>query len=168
MKLIRSVVVLFLLVIASHASADIETGDIPYDILGESASGETLTASAHKGKVVIVTFWATWCAPCMKEMQVLSAIQKRVDQQKLQVIAISYRESRSTYKKIVKALQEYPINLSFDKKGKVAKAFGVEAIPFMIILGKDGKVFAKHVGYSQEALPSLIAEINEALAQPGN
>lgn len=69
-------------------------GEKPYDRVGRDDEGKVVRVSDFKGRVVIVTFWATWCGPCMKELPVLSGIQKRAGTEQLQVIAVNYKESK--------------------------------------------------------------------------
>lgn len=139
-------------------------GEKPHALLGRDRNAEIIELGAYQGKVIIITFWATWCGPCMKEMPVLSGVQKQVGSDRLQVIAITYKESKKQYKKIAKALKDYPLVVAYDYKGRVAKKYEVKAIPHMVIVGKDGTVRAVHVGYSEASLPSFVEEINLALS----
>lgn len=148
--------------VSFSVSAKPQIGDLPFDTLGKNKNGEIVNLSDHKGKVVIVTFWATWCHYCMKEIPVLEGIQKQVSTEKLQVIAVSHNESRDVFKSIIAAMPDVQTLLVFDK-GLSGRKFGVEGIPHMVIIGKDGKIAAVHVGYAESELPSLVAEINKML-----
>jgi len=143
--------------------AGVDVGDKPYNRLGKDLRGQTLSAADYEGKVLIITFWATWCGPCMKELPILSTIQKQVGNDKLQVIGINYLEGKKRFKHIATALADNPIIISYDHKGTIAKRYGVDGIPHMVIVGKDGTVVAKHVGYSEKQLPGLVDEINAAI-----
>lgn len=140
-------------------------GDTPHDLLGK-ANGKEIKISDYRGKVVIVSFWATWCGPCMKELPVLSGIQKSATPEQLQVIAVNYKESRQQFRRIVKALDGTQMQMVSDAKGKIGNKFGVEGIPHMVIIGRDGKVAAVHIGYGEGMLPALIEEINDIASQP--
>ena len=154
-------ILLFLAEINLALSAS-KIGDTPYDEVGKTNAGEEIKISDHKGKVVIVTFWATWCGPCMKELPVLSAIQKSAGTDNLQVIAVNYKESRRHFKKIADALADSPMKVTSDVKGRIGRKFDVKGIPHMLIINRQGKIASVHIGYGEDSLPNLIDEINDA------
>lgn len=59
------------LALAACAQAQVRVGDTPPDALGRNREGNDVVLSDHRGKVVVVTFWATWCGYCLKELPVL-------------------------------------------------------------------------------------------------
>ena len=56
-------------------------------------TGETVPLSSQRGKIVILTFWASWCAPCRRELTNLEKAQRLVGKEKLTVFAVSYKEN---------------------------------------------------------------------------
>lgn len=158
MKLLVSA--LFLLCSVPALAKPYVVGEIPHDFVGKTIDGTEIRVSDFKGKVVIVSFWASWCGPCMKELPVLSGIQKSATTEKLQVIAINYGESRQMFRKIAKALPDTNMKLVSDINQKTGKKYGVEGIPHMVIIDAEGKVAAVHIGYGEASLPALVDEIN--------
>jgi thiol-disulfide isomerase/thioredoxin len=140
-------------------------GTVPEDELGKDLEGNKIRISDYHGKVVIVSFWASWCGPCKKELPVLAGVVKRVGPDHLQVLAINYRDENEPFKYVVKVLKDYPITFLRDANSKTAKKFDVRGIPRMIIIGRDGKVAADHTGYGEEMIPELIDQLNALLAQ---
>ncbi|MEN0038126.1 MAG: TlpA disulfide reductase family protein [Cellvibrio sp.] len=136
-------------------------GDIPHDLVGKTIDGAEVRVSDFKGKVVIVSFWASWCGPCMKELPILGGIQKSATPEKLQVISINYGESRKLFRKIADALSDTQMKLVSDVNKKTGRKYGVEGIPHMVIIDAYGNVAAVHIGYGESQLPALIDEINE-------
>ncbi|HWU75205.1 MAG TPA: TlpA disulfide reductase family protein [Rhodanobacter sp.] len=153
------------------ANAGIRPGDTPPDALGTTLGGHTVSLASLHGKVVVVSFWATWCGYCMKEMPVLANLQALATARNLplQVVAVDYREDHDTFRHSARVLRERLPNLlvSWDRDGKVGAAYGTSGgIPVMVMLHRDGTVAHIHVGYGEDMLDSLIAEINALLNEP--
>ncbi len=138
-------------------------GSIPHDDLGKDTAGNPVAISDHRGKVVIVSFWASWCAPCRKELPVLASLAKKVGSDHLKIIAINYEDAPKPFRQIVEILADFPITILRDAKGRTAKKFEVLGIPRMIVIGRDGKVAADHTGYSEAMIPRLVEELNGLL-----
>lgn len=151
---------------AKHEQPSLAVGSVPEDELGKDLQGNLIHISDYHGKVVIVSFWASWCGPCMKELPVIASVVKQVGPDHLQVIAINYRDEYEPFKYVVKVLKDYPITfMRRDPNSRTAKKYGVQGIPRMIIIGRDGKVAADHTGYGEGMIPFLVDELNTLLAQ---
>jgi len=144
-------------------------GSAAADDLGKDINGNKVLISNYHGKVVILSFWASWCEPCRKELPVLAGVVKQVGPDQLQVIAVNHRDEVERFRYVVNVLKDYPITfLKRDPNTRVARKFGVQGIPRMIVIGRDGKVAADHTGYGEGMIPDLVAELNKLLAQkPG-
>jgi thiol-disulfide isomerase/thioredoxin len=140
-------------------------GSVPENELGKDLKGNKIRISDYQGKVVIVSFWASWCGPCKKELPLLAGVVKRVGPEHLQVIAINYRDDYEPFKYVANVLKDFPITILRDANGRMARKFDVEAIPRMIIIGRDGKVAADHTGYGESMIPELVEQLNALLAQ---
>ena len=140
-------------------------GDKPYDFLGKDLQGNEIFVSDFQGKVVVVSFWATWCTYCLKELPVLESIQKQVSAEILQVIAVNKGEKKRRVRKIDKAFKEAGVELllTHDSGGKTAKKWGVDGIPHLVMISKTGVISKIHVGYGEKSLTTIIDEINELL-----
>ena len=143
-----------------------KVGDQPPDFLGRTDAGEDVRVSAQAGKVVVVSFWASWCAPCRKELPILENLQRAAGPGRIKVVAVNIDESLWDFKKIQKALKDATLTLVYDKGGAVAKSYGVKVIPNMTLIGRDGRVAHAHVGYGEETIDTLVDEINGLLSQP--
>ena len=150
---------------AKRERPSLPVGSIPENELGKDVKGNKVRISDYHGKVVIVSFWASWCGPCKKELPVLAGVVKRVGPDHLQVIAINYRDEYEPFKYVVNVLKDYPITILRDANSKTAKKYGVLGIPRMIIVGRDGKVAADHTGYGEGTIPELVEQLNALLAQ---
>jgi len=153
------------------ANAGLKPGDTPPDPLGTTLDGQAVSLASLHGKVVVISFWATWCGYCMKEMPVLAGLQSLATERKLplQVVAVDYREDHDTFRHSVRVLRKRLPNLliSWDRTGKVGAPYGTAGgIPVMVMLHRDGSVAHIHVGYGEDMLDSLVAEINGLLNEP--
>ncbi len=152
-------------VMAGHAFAadKLVPGDKPPASLGQTRDGESIETTQYAGKVLVVTFWASWCGPCKKELPVLEGIQRIGGKDRIQVVAVNIEDS-DQFRKVAKALASLTLTLTHDYRKKSSEAYGVHGIPHMVIIGRDGKIVNVHRGYSEDALDSIVAEINTALA----
>ena len=116
-------------------------------------SGETISSSAFPGKVVLLSFWATWCPPCRLEIPELIDLQKRY-QDKLQIIGISMddTDTPAEVKHVHDVATElginYPVVLADQKL--IDEYGGVPALPTTFVLNTNGRVVQKHMGLYAE------------------
>jgi thiol-disulfide isomerase/thioredoxin len=138
-------------------------GDLAPDVLGKRLDGEKVLVSQFQGKVIVVSFWATWCGYCMKELPILEGMQKVAGRDNLEVIAVN-TEDGDTFRRVSRKLKDWTMGLAFDP-GKVgAKAYGVSGIPHLVIIGRDGHIVQVYRGYGEETLERIVADINGAIA----
>jgi thiol-disulfide isomerase/thioredoxin len=145
-----------------------EPGDTPPNSLGkESRSGDALLVDGHRGKVLVVSFWASWCGPCLQELPILEGLQQQVSPARLRVVAINYQEDIQLYLQHLKKMQGMKMSLVHDRDGRLADAFGVESLPHLFMIDHLGRVAHVHQGYSPKALPDIVDEINALLLAQG-
>ena len=141
-------------------------GDVPPISLGTTRGGDEIETTQFAGRVLIVTFWASWCAPCRAEMGILEGMQ-RLGKGKLNVVAVNI-EPYEDFRKVHRVLKDIQITITSDQYKRAATPYGVRGIPHMVIIGKDGKVIQVHTGYGESALQGLVDEINDAIAAGGD
>jgi thiol-disulfide isomerase/thioredoxin len=126
-------------------------------------TGETLLLSSQRGKIVIVTFWASWCGPCRRELPILEKAQLAVGKDRLTVFAVSYRESPDRERELKKLASAWHINVIQDNNGWIAGHYGTTSITHLFLIDRDGKIVANHLGYGDRSVEELVADINLAL-----
>ena len=156
-------------VVAAHAA--IHPGEVPPDALGHTQNGHAVTVSSLHGNVVVISFWATWCGYCMKELPILAGIQTQASDHHLalQVVAVDHKEDHDVFRKSARLLQSRLPNLlvTWDREGAIGRPFGADkGIPVMVLLHRNGSVAHVHVGYSDDMLDTIVGEINRLLAEP--
>ena len=146
-------------------------GSEPPEAFGKDYAGEPVRLADHRGKVVIVTFWASWCGPCMRELPMLSRIQKVVGPEHLVVFAVNFKEERDQVRAMIRANPDTGLTWVHDRTGRAGERYGVRSLPNMFIIGTDGRIASRHVGYGEDSIKDIIDEMlallpPEALAKP--
>jgi thiol-disulfide isomerase/thioredoxin len=134
---------------SSHGSSTPRTSAPDFELQDES--GGTLRLSQLRGKVVVLNFWATWCAPCRAEMPVLSRIQNQFAARGLAVVGIAADQRGWAAVKPFLAAQpvEYPVLLSTPT---VARTYGgLKVLPYTVFLDREGRIVATHSAALTEA-----------------
>src|SRR5260370_18318340 len=86
-------------------------------------TGEDVTLSSQHGKVVILTFWASWCPPCKRELPILESAQRLVGKDRLVVFAVSYRDTDEVLAAIRRRAASWQINVMRDRTAHVPKLY---------------------------------------------
>jgi thiol-disulfide isomerase/thioredoxin len=122
--------------------APVSAPDVPYT----APDGSETTLAASDGKVRLVNFWATWCAPCREEMPALAALAAAKGGADFAVIPIA--TGRNTPEGIERFMSEANVGLqtALDPKGKLAAAMRVPGLPVTVILDRDGREIARMMG----------------------
>lgn len=109
--------------------------------------GKRISLDELQGKVVLIDFWATWCAPCREALPHVREIAKKFEGQPLIVLSVSVDTDESKWKEFV-AKNEMIWPQYFDRgfTGPVAKSFGVQAIPHTFTVDSDGILQDEHIG----------------------
>jgi len=113
-------------------------------------NGRTTKSSDFHGKVLILDFWATWCAPCRVEIPHFVELQKQYGDKGLTVIGVSLDEQdQEVVKKFVKRLGvNYAIVMGNEK---VVEAYGgIDAIPTTFVIDRQGRIVSRHMGYDDK------------------
>ena len=147
-----------------NAKQKLDIGDVPPKFLGKDKEGVAVKLEDNKGKIVIISFWASWCSPCLKELPLLEGIQQQIGVDKVKVVAINYKESRKQYRHIKKKLSNLALTLTHDKRGNLGNKFGVGGIPHLFIVGKNGKLIYQNVGYGDTSMDSIVKVLNKELS----
>ncbi len=116
----------------------------PFEV--QTPEGRTLRLSDHQGKVILVNFWATWCAPCRDEMPAMQKLYDRHKGDGFVVIALSMdAEGTKVVKPFIREHRlTFPVGL--DPKMTIAEKFGVRALPSTFLIDKHGKLLAMALG----------------------
>ena len=100
-----------------------------------------------KGKLILLNFWATWCAPCKEEMPSLDLLQSNKNLKNLKIFPINVgKDNIEKASKFFKDLKIKNLDVYFDSPVTLAKEFSLRGIPTSILINKDGLEFARIIG----------------------
>ena len=106
-----------------------------------------LNLSDYKGNILLLNFWATWCAPCKEEMPSLDLLISNKDLNNLKIFPVNVgQENVKKAKKFFDDMNIQNLNLYFDENINLTKKFALRGIPTSILLNKNGKEFARVIG----------------------
>jgi thiol-disulfide isomerase/thioredoxin len=120
--------------------------------------------AALRGHVVLLDFWATWCAPCRVSIPALEALQSRYGAQGLSVVGISTEDPADVTLFAQRMSMHYGVGA--DPRGATTRAYGVFSLPTLVVIDKAGKVRDVSVGYDPTASTTLDATVKALLAEP--
>jgi thiol-disulfide isomerase/thioredoxin len=131
------------------------------------ADGQEVTLAAFEGKVVLLNFWATWCAPCVREMPALDRLQDVLGGQGLAVVAVSQdRRGLDAVAPFFKERGLEHLKIYLDPRGKFSREFGLGGLPTTLLIDRQGRLVGGLEGPaewdSEEALALIRYYLDEA------
>lgn len=132
------------------ASSPAFSAETATDFTLRDINGKEMTLSSLKGKVVVMSFWATWCGPCKEEMPHLEAMYKELAAKGLVVLSISTDDARSASRVkpfIMKMGYTFPVLL--DRESTVISTYNPsKTLPYTVVVDRDGGVARRTSGYN--------------------
>ncbi len=132
------------------------------------AEGKAQSLDAYKGKVVVLNFWATWCAPCVREMPSLDRLQAALREEGLAVLPLSLDgPTKPRVEPFYKAQKLDNLPILFDEKNATFGRFGVGVLPTTIVIGRDGREVGRLEGPAEWDAPEALALLRHYLKAGG-
>jgi len=118
-----------------------------------------LKLSELRGKAVLLDFWATWCPPCRAELPLVNGIAQRYRDKGLVVVGVNVDDDDGAVGRFVSS-RGVTFPIVHDDTKKISMAYHAENLPTLIVVGKDGKIFAVRRGLTSEAdLENLVKKV---------
>jgi len=135
------------------------------DLVFQDGSGKPLKLSDWKGRVALVNLWATWCAPCRKEMPDLSKLQKELGSDQFEVVAISVdRKGAEASSAFLKETGADNLKLYVEPTTKIVNDVQSAGLPASILVDRQGREIGRLLGPADWASPEAQALVKAALA----
>lgn len=129
----------------------------------EDLDGNKVSLADQRGRVVLVDFWATWCGPCLQELPHIQQIHEQYREQGLVVLTISTDDQRNKVRPFVEK-QGYTFRVLY-ADSQVQTAYGVQGIPLVCLIDRQGLVRFHHVGYGPGSEKQLAEEVVKLLKE---
>jgi thiol-disulfide isomerase/thioredoxin len=129
--------------------------------------GAEISLLAFKGKVLVVNFWATWCAPCVKEMPTLDALQEKLGGPEFEVLAISQdREGARVAKAFMDTNQWTNLALYTEPGARFAKDASLRGLPTSLVIDKLGNEIGRVEGDTDWGSPEIEQSLRDLIGAP--
>jgi thiol-disulfide isomerase/thioredoxin len=147
-----------LLLAMSAASAGAAATDPP-----SAAPRWPLLETLH-GKVVLVDFWASWCAPCLHSFPWMNSLHQKHAGDGLVILAVNVDQDRALADAFLKKVPAQ-FRIEYDQAGNLAKQFGVENMPTSFLIDRAGKIRVRHAGFREKQREERELEIENLLKE---
>ncbi|MBX2853899.1 MAG: TlpA family protein disulfide reductase [Rhodobacteraceae bacterium] len=152
--------------LARGEMAAVQVHDAPQEVAEHAffnADDEEIDISAFQGQVLLVNFWATWCAPCLKEMPAIDSLAGAMADQGLKVVAINLdRSGPDKGKAFYQKISAQHLDYFHEPSMKVARAMATRGLPTSILIDRQGREVARLAGpaeWDSDDAKALIAAI---------
>jgi thiol-disulfide isomerase/thioredoxin len=141
----KSLLITATLVVSQWSFAANVEGPAP-DFTLKTNSGENYRLSEHRGEVLLINFWASWCGPCRQEMPLLEEIHQKYSKLGFSVLGVNVDEDSAMADKI---LNDIPVNfpILYDQSSDISKLYNVDAMPTTVMVDRNGNMRVLHRGY---------------------
>ncbi|MGD2112092.1 MAG: TlpA disulfide reductase family protein [Gammaproteobacteria bacterium] len=137
----------------------------PADFSLTDLRGKTTRLADHRGRVVLVNFWATWCPPCIREMPSLERLQQRLADRPFTLLTVNVGEGKSRVWKFLQRL-DFHLPVLLDPHSRTFDAWGSDILPTTFLLDRSGRIRYRAQGdreWDSDAVVTLIDRLlNEA------
>lgn len=148
------------------AGKPFEAGGEPPELLGRDQSGSTVRLADFPDRVRVISFWASWCGPCLTELDALEQLAGQLPESDLQVIAVNVHERKpALVRRMLGRLDDPNLLYTQDRRDIIVDRYGINSIPLMMMIDHNGEIRHVHQGYGESKLDQIIDELNALLVE---
>ncbi len=143
---IFSIIIAFSLLTLSPSASAVKVKQVAPDFTLASNKGGNIRLKDLRGKVVMINFWATWCAPCREELPLLNALYNNYKSKGFVLLGVNIDDKSKLANKMIKELNiKFPV--LFDSNQATSELYDLQAMPSTFILDKNGVIRFSHYGF---------------------
>lgn len=138
------------------------------DIEFKDGDERDLRLSNFRGRVIVINVWATWCAPCRREMPTLDRLQSKLGGPEFEVVALSIdRAGMDLVNTFFKEIEIRDLKRYLDQTASVMRKFAIVGIPTTLLIDRDGREIWRYAGAAEWDNDEWVGEIRKAIAGKG-
>jgi len=164
------IIVLVLFALPSYRQGEASVAGKKAENFSLTYHGRPQKLSDLRGTIVVVNFWASWCPPCKDETPGLNKLQKYIESRNAVVLGVSADEDPDAYARFLQTEGVlFPTYRDPSTKGSasdIARSYGTSVYPETYVIGRDGKIARKFVGFQQWDSPGMLAYFDSLLNKP--
>lgn len=125
-------------------------------------TGNLMSLSSQRGKVIYLDFWASWCGPCRQSLPLLNEVRNELRRKGFEVIAVNLDENKADAQRFLK---QFPVNypVLLDPNGKVPQKYNLPGMPTSYLIDRKGKIRKVHVGFKKQDIGKIRKQIMSLL-----
>ncbi len=157
----RVIAIIICIILARSASAQLKLGDtIPHIIL-QNDKNQLVSIQSFKGNILLIDFWASWCAPCRKANQKLRRLYDKNKHDSFEIIGISFDKDLTKWRKAIEKdhLQYTQLSEPTGFDARISSIFGVESLPSSFLFNQDGRLVAMNP--DEEQIKKIITQFKK-------